>query len=118
MALRLEAISQAVPPGRQALLILDQAGWHTTLKLPQLPNVLLLMLPAGSPELNRAEQVYQQLRGRSLANRCYGNDEQIIDACWDAWHKFTPIRSAIRSLCPRRRACFPPRSRRHDLQLI
>ena len=34
MALRLEAISLAVPPGRHAVLILDQAWWHTTLKLP------------------------------------------------------------------------------------
>ena len=70
MALHLEAISLAVPPGRHALLILDQAGWHTTLKLPQLPNLSLLTLPAGSPELNPAEQVWQQLRDRSLANRC------------------------------------------------
>ena len=68
MALHLHAISQAVPPGRHALLILDQAGWHTTLKLPQLPNLSLLMLPAVSPELNPAEHVRQQLRDRSLAN--------------------------------------------------
>jgi transposase len=28
---------------------LDQAGWHTTPKLPQFPNVSLLSLPAGHP---------------------------------------------------------------------
>ena len=67
MALHLEAISLAVPPDQHALLILDQAGWHTTLKLPQLLNLSLLMLPAGSPELNPAEQVWQQLRDRSLS---------------------------------------------------
>jgi transposase len=108
MALHLEAISLAVPPGRHAVLILDQAGWHTTLKLPQLPNLSLLTLPAGSPELNPAEQVWQQLRDRSLANRCYDNYEQIIDACCDAWNKFTQIPGAIRSLCTRSWACLTP----------
>ena len=101
MALHLEAISQAVPPGRHALLVLDQAGWHTTPKLPQLPNVSLLSLPAGSPELNPAEQVWQQLHDRSLANRCYANYEEIIDACCEAWNKFTQIPGTIRSLCTR-----------------
>ena len=43
---------------------------RTTLKLPQLPNLSLLMLPAGSPESNPAGQLWQQLRDRSLANRC------------------------------------------------
>ena len=108
MALHLEAISLAVPPGRHALLILDKAGWHTTLKLPQLPSLSLLMLPAGSPELSPTEQVWQQLRDRSLANRCYDNYDQISDACCDAWNKFTQILGAIRSLCSRSWACLTP----------
>lgn len=101
MALHLQEISQAVPPGRHVLLILDQAGWHTTRKLPQLANITLLPLPAGSPELNPAEQVWQQLRERSLANRCYDSHEDIVDACCEAWNKFTQIPGAVRSLCTR-----------------
>ena len=101
MALHLQEISQAVPPGRHALVILDQAGWHTTPKLPHLANITLLPLPAGSPELNPAEQVWQQLRDRSLANRCYDSYEHIVDACCEAWNKFTQITNAIRSLCTR-----------------
>ena len=101
MALHLEAVSQAVPPGRHAVLVLDQAGWHTTPNLPRLPNVSLLSLPAGSPELNPAEQVCQQLRDRSLANRCYDSNEHIVDACCEAWNEFTQIPTASRSLCTR-----------------
>lgn len=89
MALHLEAVSLAVPPGRPALLILGQAGWHTTFKLSQLVNLSLLTPPAGSRELNPAEQVWQQLRDRSLANRCYDNYEQIVDAYCDAWNQLT-----------------------------
>jgi hypothetical protein len=104
----IEAVSQAVPPGRHAVLVLDQAGWHTTPKLPQLPNVSLLSLPAGSPELNPAEQVWQQLRDRSLANRCYDSYDDIIDACCEAWNKSTKIPNAIRSLCTRNWANLAP----------
>ena len=101
MALHLEAVGQTAPPGRHALLVLDQAGWHTTPKLPQFPNISLLSLPAGSPELNPAEQVWQQLRDRDLANRCYDSYEHIVDTCCAAWNKFTQIPGATRSLCPR-----------------
>lgn len=50
--------------------------------------VSLLSLPAGSPELNPAEQVWQHLRDRSLANRCYDSYGHIVDACCHAWNKF------------------------------
>ncbi len=33
MALHLAAISQTIEPGRQAALLLDQAGWHVSAKL-------------------------------------------------------------------------------------
>ncbi|MFZ3141286.1 MAG: transposase [Polaromonas sp.] len=110
MALHLQAISEAVPAGRHAVLVLDRAGWHTTAKLPQFSNLSLLPLPAGSPELNPAEQVWQQLRDRHLANRCYDSYEQIVDACCDAWNAFTQIPGAIRSLCSRRWAMVPSAS--------
>jgi transposase len=101
MALHLEEISLAIAPGHHALLVLDQAGWHTTARLPRFPNVSLLLLPSGSPELNPTEQVWQQLRDRSLANRCYDSYEDIVGACCAAWSAFTQIPSAIRSLCTR-----------------
>ncbi|WP_162256906.1 transposase [Noviherbaspirillum sp. Root189] len=66
-----------------------------------MPKLTLLLLPTGSPELNPTEQVWQQLRDRSLANRCYDSYEQIVDACCDAWNAFTEIPGAIRSLCTR-----------------
>ncbi len=53
--------------------------WFRGFQLPEIGS--LLPLPAGSPELNPAEQVWQQLRDRHLANRCYDGYEQIVDAC-------------------------------------
>jgi transposase len=70
-----------------------------------LPSLSLLRLQAGLPELNPAEQVWQQLRDRSLANRCYDSHEHSIDACCNVWNKCTQIPGAIRSLCSRSWAC-------------
>lgn len=70
MVHHLQALSEAVAAERHAVLVLDRAGWHTTPKLPQLPNVSLLARPADLPELNPGEQVWQQPRDRPLANRC------------------------------------------------
>jgi transposase len=99
MALDLETLNQARPRGQHAMPVLDQAGWHSTPKLPRLANLSLLPLQAGSPKLNPVEQAWQQLRDRSLANRCYDNDEQIVEACRAPWNKFTQSFGTIRSLC-------------------
>jgi hypothetical protein len=77
------------------------------LKLWQLPNLPLLMLLARSPKLNPVEQVWQ-LRNPSLANRCYDNDEQIVNACCDDRDKFTQISDAIRAMCSPSWACLMP----------
>ncbi len=108
MGHQLKAVSDMVPAGRHAVIVLDRAGWHTTSKLPRFANISLLPLPAGSPELNPAEQVWQQLRDRSLANRCFDGYEHIVDACCDAWNAFTDIPGAIRSLCSRSWATLNP----------
>ena len=73
------------------LIFSDYCLSLTTPKLPQLAYITLLPLTAGSPELNPAEQVWQQLREGSLANLCYDGYEDIVDACCEAWNKFTQI---------------------------
>jgi DDE superfamily endonuclease len=39
MALHLEEISLAIAPGAHALVLLDQAGWHVSKKLPVPGNI-------------------------------------------------------------------------------
>ena len=55
----LTEISATVDPGAHAVLILDQAGWHTTAKLIVPENITLLPLPPRSPELNPVENIWQ-----------------------------------------------------------
>ncbi|TFH64415.1 MAG: IS630 family transposase [Gemmatimonadales bacterium] len=107
MEAHLDEISLHVPEGRHAVVVLDGAAWHTTEALKVPPNISLLSLPPYSPELNPAEQVWEELRSDSLANRCYAGYEEIVDACCDAWRSFISKIGAVRSLCSREWAMVP-----------
>jgi transposase len=84
MLIHLEHISAKVQKGRDAIIILDRAAWHTTKRLKKFPNITLMPLPAASPELNPTEQVWQVLRDESLANRCFEDSENILQSCCEA----------------------------------
>ena len=87
MQWHLDEIASLVAPGAHAVLILDQAGWHTTDKLAIPPNITLLPLPPRSPELNPVENIWQFMRENWLSNRVYKSDDDIIDLCCEAWNK-------------------------------
>jgi transposase len=87
MNLHLAEIAQAVAPGSHAVLMLDQAGWHTTKKLVVPENITLMPLPARSPELNPVENLWQFLRENWLGNRIFTSYEAILDHGCDAWNK-------------------------------
>lgn len=87
MTLHLEEISRAVSPGAHAVLLLDQAGWHTTGKLNLPDNITLLVLPSRSPELNPVENVWQFIRDNWLSNRVFNSYDAILDHCCEAWNK-------------------------------
>lgn len=98
MQLHLNEIAQAIPPSRHAVILLDRAPWHTTLKLELPKNISLLPLPAVSPELNPVEQVWKWLRERELSNRVFNNYEDIVEACCTAWNLFASLPHVITSI--------------------
>ena len=87
MTLHLAEISQAVAPDAHAVLIMDQAGWHTskTLKVPD--NITIVTLPPRSPELNPVENVWQFMRENWLSNRVFKSYDEIVAHCCDAWNR-------------------------------
>lgn len=97
----LQHISDQVPKGRHAVLVMDQAAWHTTNKIRIYDNLTLLSLPPASPELNPVEQIWQLLRDNWLANRCYEGYEAIVDASCEAWNWFVDTPNRVRQLCSR-----------------
>ena len=87
MTLHLEEISYAVAPGAHAILVMDQAGWHTSGKLDVPANITILTLPPRSPELNPVENIWQFMRDNWLSNRVFSSHDDIVDHCCDAWNK-------------------------------
>ena len=83
------------------VFLFDRASWHTTPKIDLFANLKFLSLPPASPELNPVEQLWQQLRDNSLANRAYKNYFDIEAASCDAWNSYVKPKRAIASLCTR-----------------
>ena len=87
MQTHLAEISAMVDPGAHAVLILDQAGWHTSAKLIVPDNISLLPLPPRAPELNPVENIWQYIRENWLSNRVFKSYEDIVAICCDAWNR-------------------------------
>jgi hypothetical protein len=94
----LAEIARSLAPKAHAVIVLDQAGWHTTGKLRLPENLSLLPLPPKSPELNPVENVWQFLRQNKLSNRIFGNYEAILAAACEAWNSLLADPARITSI--------------------
>jgi len=97
----LDEIARIVAPGAHALLVLDQAAWHTTDKLCLPANLSLLPLPPKSPELNPTENVWQFLRQNKLSNLIFDDYDAIVTAACDAWNSLIADPDRITSIATR-----------------
>jgi hypothetical protein len=61
------------------LMLVDQAGWHTSQKLAVPENMRLIKLPPRSPELNPAEHIWEELREKKFANKAFRNLDEVED---------------------------------------
>lgn len=86
MTLHLAEIATMVSPGRHAVVLLDQAGWHLSGEVTVPDNITLLPLPAKCPELNAMENIWQFIRDNWLSNRVFRNHDDIVDHCCHAWN--------------------------------
>jgi transposase len=93
----LQELSAKLPPDEHAVLIMDQAGWHTSQRVNMPANITVLLLPPYSPELNPVENLWHYIKSHSLSNRAYEDYEALLDAGQAAWRSLTP--AVIRSVC-------------------
>ena len=63
-------------PTKQIVLVLDRAGWHTSLRLRVPEHVHLLFLPPYSPELQPAEHLWP-LTNTVLINRHFATIDEL-----------------------------------------
>ena len=95
----LEAFGRSLAADVHAVLLLDQAGWHTSQKLMIPPNVTLLHFPPKSAELNPSELPWRECRQKHLSNRELKSEDDLYAAVEDAWMKLTADPNTIKSLC-------------------
>jgi hypothetical protein len=75
MQLHLNEIATKVTPGAHAILLLDQAGWHTAKVIKVPSNITLMPLPPRAPELNGQENIWQTV----CSSRCGGGSSTLCD---------------------------------------
>ena len=92
MQVFLDGFSKALSADEHAVMVVDQAGWHTAHALVVPTDVTLVLLPPYSPELNPVERVWLFLRERHLSHRLLTGYDAIVDALCAAWNKLTPER--------------------------
>ncbi len=97
MSEHLRLISQDVGPDVHIVLVMDQAGWHTSGKVRVPQNITILFLPPCSPELNPVERLWLWLKSHYLSNRVYEHYEHLLDVGCDAWNALDAQR--IMSVC-------------------
>ena len=98
MTLHLAEISAVVDPGAYAVILVDQAGWHTTPKLHVPKNSTLIKLPPRAKELNPVENVWQFIGDNWLSNRDFGCYKGIVALCCEVWNRLIERPWKIRSI--------------------
>jgi hypothetical protein len=100
-SLALEEFAKEVGAGtkKRILLVLDQAGWHTSPRLRVPEGIHLEFPPSRSPELQPAERLWP-LSNEGVANRYFedmdGLEEALVERCVALRAQPETIRSYIR----------------------
>ena len=95
----LRQFSRELRRGVHAVLIWDQAGFHTANNLNVPPNITLIELPPYSPELNPIENLWHYLRSHHWSNRSYDDYPHLRKAAVDAWQTTCLNASLLRKVC-------------------
>ncbi len=98
-------------PTKRVLLVLDQAGWHTSKELVVPEGIHLLFLPPYSPELQPCERLWP-LTNESVANRSFRTLDDLeiaqVERCVALQNQAERIRSLTHF------HWWPPSSSKHQ----
>lgn len=97
MQLHLDAISEQVGPHRHVVLVVDNAGWHTSRSLAIPENITLFPLPPYTPELNVIERLWHWIKEHAFSNHVYPDYDILVDAVSDMWRDVPSDR--IQTVC-------------------
>ena len=92
MQVFLDRFAATLAAAEHAVIVMDQAGWHTTGSLIIPSNISLVLQPSYSPELNPVERLWLYLRERHLSHRLLNSYDAIVEALCAAWKALTAER--------------------------
>ena len=95
----LAQFAKELAPDVHAVMIWDQAGFHTANALQLPANVTVIELPPYSPELNPVENLWHYLRSHYWSNRDYQHYIALLDAATHAWRKAALDPEIIKTVC-------------------
>lgn len=99
LALRAFARDEGIDATHRAVLVLDQAGWHSTKDLVLPEGLHLAFLPAYSPELQPAERLWG-LVDEPVANRTFADLDELeatlVARCRELERQRHPIKRRTR----------------------
>jgi hypothetical protein len=98
LALAAFARDEGVDADHRAVLVVDQAGWHTSPRLVLPVGVHLAFLPPYSPELQPAERLWGPV-DEAVANRTFADLGQLQDALADRCRALERHRPALKARC-------------------
>ncbi len=114
----LAEISRSVSVGAIAPLVLDGAGWHSSLRLAVPDNIVLLPLPPYAPELNPMENIWEFLRANFLSHRVWNSYPEIVHACRDAWNTLMQMPERIAAIATRSWAQITVRRKPEQVRFV
>jgi transposase len=65
---------------KEAVIVMDRAGWHRSKDLNIPPNIEILFLPPYSPELNPVEKFWQYIKSNTIKNKIYETIKKLETA--------------------------------------
>jgi hypothetical protein len=95
----LAQLSATLDPDVLAVLVWDGAGYHRSHDLKCPTNIVLVDLPAYSPELNPVENLWHYLRSHYWSNRMYDTLDDLFNAAETAWRATCLDPAIIRTVC-------------------
>jgi transposase len=95
----LSEFSASLAKDVHAVMILDQAGWHTSKDLLTPKNLTLIYLPPRSPELNPIENLWHWITSHYWSNRIHADYNAMLHGADAALAATFSDLKRVRSIC-------------------
>jgi transposase len=95
----LRELAQELAEDVHAVLLWDQAGFHTARDVCVPENITIIELPPYSPQLNPIEKLWQYFREHYWSNRVYPDYDALREAVIQAWHQVCLKPEKVKSIC-------------------